>query len=230
MPEFLRCVKTLCSLYPFYKQALAAQTPSSPSGMRAGSFGASHLDSSRPNPRARSFLNSWTGHRRTKSTDDLDESVGGALSSIGGGVPEMPVNPFDKLEVIWTSLECWFDLILKEIQKLSTDKPQKLTEPTIADDDALSDTSQLAAAIILSAPPKRREVYLKQTSTSLSPPQIADEKKNWRRSWHAERYVRVTPLAEEGAEPEKMTPLPSFERSKSSEVSPSSERKNGEMP
>ena len=206
MPQFLRCIKILCTLYPFYRQAqprTITTTSTLPAGpvspnRRADSIG-THLD--RPSPRARSFLNSWTGHRRTSSTpDDFNDKTGIDLFE----------DPFDQLEMIWTSLESWFDLLLKEIFKLSD---QKLQEHKI---DKTTDTSQLAAAIILSAPPKRREVFLKPSISFDSPQQVAD-KSNWRRSWHADRYVRVTPLSEE--QDTSTSSLPSYNRSKSTEMS-----------
>ncbi len=204
MPQFLRCIKVLCLLYPFYKQTVSAQSPntlpnhSSPT-RRTDSIGG-HLD--RPNPpRARSFLNSWAGHRRTGSThDELDDQSKTEID-----------DPFEKLEMIWTSLESWFDLLLTEILKLSD---QKLQEHKIDLTTTSSDTTQLAAAIILSAPPKRREVFLK-ASISFDNSQQVINKSQWRRSWHAERYVRVTPLAEEQDSPSS---LPSYNRSKSTEM------------
>lgn len=232
MPEFLRCVKILCSLYPYYKQALSMMSSSQSSQdsssqhRRAGSIG-SPLDPGRRSPRARSFLNSWAGHRRTGSSDGMIEGGGvpptTSSSSSGGNIPmffsygsgtiELSEDPFDKLETVWSSLESWFDLLLKEVQKLSNAKAGKSEVPDVS----TNDTSRLAAAIILSAPPKRREVFLKP-SVSFENHKDDKKKAGWRRSWHPDRYVKVTPLNEEEHEGQNMSSLPAYIRSKSSEV------------
>lgn len=223
MPEFLRCIKILCSLYPYYKQALSMNSSqdSSSHQRRTVSVGGSPSDPGRPSPRARSFLNSWAGHRRTGSSDEIVEggSSGGGhvpVFSYGSGTIELSEDPFDKLETVWSSLESWFDLLLKEVQKLSTSKSQ--TKPEVPPDVLINDTSQLAAAIILSAPPKRREVFLKP-SVSFESRKDDKKKAGWRRSWHPDRYVKVTPLNEEEHEEglTSMSSLPTYVRSKSSE-------------
>ena len=218
MPQFLRCIKILCSLYPFYKQVSSTcVSPMSPN-RRSDSLG-SHLDTAaRPNPRSRSFLNSWAGgHRRTASSDNNLEESRWSSSAVAGTV-EVTEDPFDKLEMVWTSLESWFDLILKEIEKLSTNQLHECNLESTS-----SDTSQLAAAIILSAPPKRREVFLRTSSTS--PPQ-ADDRSSWRRSWHADRYVRVTLVTEE--QEDQPVSLPIYHRSKSTDAT-TGEKEKGKV-
>ncbi len=119
-------------------------------------------------------------------------------------------DPLDKLEMVWASLESWFDLILKEFDKISSKDDSSLD----TSDSSSSDNSQLAAAIILSAPQKRREVYLKHQVPAHS---NADKRASWRRSWHADRYVKVTPLTEDEGEEPVSLPL-SYHRSKSTEM------------
>ena len=74
----------------------------------------------------------------------------------------------------------------------------------------------MAAAIILSAPAKRRRVFLK-SSTSIDSDTVlslAENKALKRRSWHVERVCRVIALEEDFAS------LPSLSRSVSSEACP----------
>ena len=256
MPQFLRCIRVLCSLYPFYKQAylqyqrhgsnsLPKAKTTSPSSRvkRTDSLG-SRLDDGRPHGiGSRSFLNSWTGHRRTSSHEmsaesfrGLEGGVSGVSASLGTlDTLEFPSDPLQQLEVIWLSLSSWFDLLMKEIQKLpEIEEEQEASlenvtfhkelsheedmtfKETIKERSVSPESAQLAAAIILSAPPKRRQVFLKP-SVSFEGNSRISKKCLKRRSWHVECVARVIPLDEE------YSSLPSFQRSKSSENSSNQE-------
>ena len=192
MPQFLRAVRALCNIYPFYKRALqrgeitgvssfAHSVPaspaitsssnfrdpfqSSPNVRRAGSFGSllddsscsipsSHVTAAATNPTP-STRRGFRGHRRTHSQTlptegaGRDVVIGGHTSASeppqpsssssshnarflsvsgsiaggggrGGGAPALE-DPFLKLEVVWSSLESWFDLILAEVEKTAGD-------------------------------------------------------------------------------------------------------------
>ena len=133
-------------------------------------------------------------------------------------------DPFELLEVVWKSLESWFDLLVKEIHRLSemkmkdSEQDASAKEQQLKPDDSSSDTSQLAAAIILSAPPERREVFLKPSVSFERPTGIIDKEAR-RRSWHTDRVVRVVPLGLE-EDVSSVSLLPSYCRSKSTETSP----------
>lgn len=175
MPQFLRAVRALCSLYPYHKQALqrgeitgadpvTRSVPASPaitshsdflnpfqSGPnvhRAGSFGSlidgsscQHRNQTAANPvrlTRRGF--GAPGHRRTHSQTLLTEenrdngnspnrstadssshhhnSHCQSVSSSAGEVrSSMLDDPFEKLEMVWASLESWCDLILAEVER-----------------------------------------------------------------------------------------------------------------
>ena len=181
-------------------------------------------------------------------------------------------DPFEPLEMVWTSLECWFELLMTEVQRLQKEEgidiyeirklilepesvtsildplpesvtsipepshgdhvsvaspigdikrnadavdfsdPQSSDEPKTKpkepnDDDevrekspvaskkpphslSLAQSSQLAAAIVLSAPLQRRAAYLK-SSSSFDETQASDfaETTLKRRSWHVDRVA-----------------------------------------
>ncbi len=108
---------------------------SSPGSIRrTGSFG-SILDTSSPSSipraaRAHSMLR--FGHRRSRSGNQhqpepaspspvlVKEAATGAEArkkSIG--------DPFAELETVWSSLECWFDLVKVEVEKLQKEQQQQ---------------------------------------------------------------------------------------------------------
>ena len=230
MPQFLRCVRVLCTLYPYYKQVYQVDTPPLPA-TRGSSF-PRHADSMSAveSPRehrsnSRSFLSSWAGHRRTSShgtplerPSDIESSQ---YSASTGHLPELS-NPLAVMEVVWSSLISWFDLLMKEVSKLpEVEKLQEVPEvpevdgtTPITESSISLDSTQLAAAIILSAPPKRRQVYLNSSSSDTDFHRLDSSESFKRRSWHVERLVRVMTLEEEAS-----SSLPSFCRSQSSEPS-----------
>ena len=181
-------------------------------------------------------------------------------------------DPFEPLELVWTSLECWFELLMTEVQRLQKEEgidiyeiwklilepesvtsildplpesvtsipepshgdhvsvaspigdikrnadavdfsdPQPSDEPKTKpkepnDDDevrekspvaskkpphslSLAQSSQLAAAIVLSAPLQRRAAYLKSSSSfDETPASDFAETALKRRSWHVDRVA-----------------------------------------
>lgn len=234
MPQFLRYIKILCNLYPYYCQASQAYHSVSPVSQstsrvrRTDSFG----DSSRPRRSATlSFFTNWSssGHRRANSHGsplDLTELKLERENMISESLPSLqfPSDPMDHLETVWSSLRSWFDLLQMEILKLpeiiETDVDvQEVKEVFISDtiDSGVDSMSpQLAAAIILSAPPKRRQVYLMQSNSINSDDVssfVANNAALKRRSWHVDRVAHAM-VSLEGA-----SSLPSFQRSVSSDPS-----------
>lgn len=158
MPQFLRAIRALCNLYPFFKQALqrgeiigvdsvAHSVPVSPATTdlidpfqpssnvrRAGSFGSlvdgntrHHRSQTAANP-VRLTRRGYGAHRRTHS-----QTLPPTEGNHNGGSPNsshqpdsasmgspMMEDPFQKLEIVWASLESWFDLILAEVEKTSS--------------------------------------------------------------------------------------------------------------
>ena len=233
MPQFLRCITMLCSLYPNYNKIQLhhntarslprdLMTTSSARVRRTDSLG-SHLESSRSTRAATlSFFSNLSGsHRRTNShgapvdIDDILIERESMISASLGDVASMefPADPFEALEVVWTSLASWFDLLKKEVIKIeATDDSLSEAVPELS--STPTDTSQLAAAIVLSVPPKRRQVFL-QNSLSLEGDSFCrmNSKELKRRSWHVERFARVLALEED----QEFSSLPSFYRSISSD-------------
>ena len=300
MPQFLRAVRILCTLHKYYLDAVGAEPSSSPiinsvpssplstsipnsnlqeltsDVRRVGSYG-SLLD----NPRnrggsGRSKLRSFRGHRRSRSQTNPPQSGTNSGSNTSPSSPpsqshsDTISNPFEELEMVWGSLESWFDLLMVEVQKLEEQnetlvtgpgkqtpepksnlgtepaskpeisphsptnsshtpdispsssprrKPSKLQLPSLH-------SSQLAAAIVKSAPQERRAIYLKSSSSfdvaepTLPLPHLNDAALK-RRSWHVERVVaRMLTLGCGGS----LTSLPTFSRSLSSDP----ERPSGE--
>ena len=281
MPSFLRGIRALCTLYSYYTNTartelshslLSHSVPTSPSGRdntlspvpnvrRTGSFG-SLLDSPSRN-RGRSILR-FSGHRRSQSQSsppNSNHSPSQDLSSPPHRTHSGPQtqtstisDPFDNMEMVWSSLESWFDLLMNEVEKIQKeeqgltvtqlshqsvepDTKQNLV-PNLATSSPGSDipspkpptvvfppcdsppqkkrlslvqTSQLAAAIVNSAPPQRRTVYLK-TSTSFDETPMSSfcDRVLKRRSWHMERVAAryLTTIGDS---------QPSFDRSLSSD-------------
>ena len=244
MPQFLRCIQVLCHVYPHYQQAFLPPFLKTSSGTgasgggkvkRTDSFG-STTDKSE-SPRSRLF-GSFSGHRRAGSqssqtefpsvTDQQMLSVSlGSLGSI-----QLPQDPLERLETVWTSLSSWFDLLLNELEKLDSTSTLTLLEESLADasreelekeeevklkpaivEDLLSPTDSfplpnLAAAIVNSAPPERRLVFLKP---NISFDELEDEdKKLKRRSWHVERVASRFLMREDS---ESSSSLPTLMRS-----------------
>lgn len=185
MPQFLRAVRALCKIYPYYRHALQRgeitgidcgsphSVPASPAitsdsfqsssnVRRAGSFSSLLESNSRHNhPRTqttpaaimanpiRVTRRGFRGHRRTHShtltteeahrdtTEDSSTNEASSSSHLQHGTRSPSVgtmtpgvaggrvgrdklsleDPFQKLEVVWASLESWFDLILVEVEK-----------------------------------------------------------------------------------------------------------------
>ena len=244
---------------------------------RVGSYG-SLLDSPRGRGGSgRSRRRSLRGHRRSHSQTNPPRSGTNSGSHGSNTSPSTPPsqshsdaisNPFEELEMVWGSLESWFDLLMVEVQKLEEKSENMDTEPgkqtlepksdlgtepapkpensphsptnTIPDISPPSSprrkplklqlpslqSSQLAAAIVNSAPQERRAIYLKSSSSfdiaepTLPLPHLNDAALK-RRSWHVERVVaRILTLGCGGS----LTSLPTFSRSVSSDP----ERASGE--
>ena len=246
---------------------------------RVGSYG-SLLDSPRGRGGSgRSRLRSFRGHRRSHSQTNPPRSGTNSGSHGSNTSPSSPPsqshsdtisNPFEELEMVWGSLESWFDLLIIEVQKLEEQNENIVTEPGKQTLEPRSDlgtepvpkpeifphsptndshnpdisppssprrkpqkpqlpslqSSQLAAAIVNSAPQERRAIYLKSSSSfdvaepTLPLPHLNDAALK-RRSWHVERVVaRILTL---GCG-ESLTSLPTFSRSLSSDP----ERASGE--
>ena len=145
MPQFLRAVRILCTLHKYYLDAVGAEPSSSPiinsvpsspfstnsnlqeltsDVRRVGSYGLL-LD----NPRSRggsgrSKLRSFRGHRRSRSQTNPPQSGTNSGSNMSPSSPpsqshsDTISNPFEELEMVWESLESWFDLLMVEVQKL----------------------------------------------------------------------------------------------------------------
>ena len=187
MPQFLRAVRALCTLYQYHRQAVqrgeitgaapiihsvpvspAITSPgpqgsddlldpfqASPNVRRARSIGSlvdggssvRHRSQTTANP-VRLTRRGFSGHRRTHSQTLPSEAAQNGSSShsnssatnipensrtsggsdhsqsVSSTVPVVdgaPADPFQKLEVVWNSLESWFDLILAEVEK-TTDR------------------------------------------------------------------------------------------------------------
>ena len=187
MPQFLRAVRALCTLYQYHRQAVqrgeitgaapiihsvpvspAITSPgpqgsddlldpfqASPNVRRARSIGslvdggssARHRSQTTATP-VRLTRRGFSGHRRTHSQTLPSEAAQNGSSSpstssatnipehsrtssgsdrsqsVSSTVPVVdgaPADPFEKLEVVWNSLESWFDLILAEVEK-TTDR------------------------------------------------------------------------------------------------------------
>lgn len=134
---------------------------------------------------------------------------------------ELPEDPFEVLEVVWTSLSSWFDLLKKEVIKIETSEDEALQDidRKLSTSPFSVSTDQLAAAIVLSAPPKRRQIFL-QNSVSFenSSDRVlleGNSKALKRKSWHVERFARFVALEESS----EFSSLPSFHRSQSSDPS-----------
>ena len=320
MPQFLRSVRLLCALHKYYLDAVRAESSSSPvissvpvsplstsvpnnslqqpvsTVRRAGSFG-SLLDSPRNRGGSgRLKLRTFRGHKRSNSqgvpprfgsSRDSDTSPSSPSRSHSDSIS----SPFEELEVVWVSLESWFDLLIIEVQKLEDQNNDVVTEPrkqtlelelgseevamnlvsnstenvvpshtpTNADDipdvsvssacvygehsDSKSNSpvekapdssphrkppkvqlplvqsSQLAAAIVNSAPQERRAIYLKSSSSfDVAEPALPlvhlSDMAHKRRSWHVERVAaRILTLGGGGS----LTSLSVFSRSLSSD-------------
>lgn len=155
MPQFLRYVHVLCSLYQYYlsgvKQYFQSPEASLPVYTRAnlsasysaslhGSASAARDSSSTLNrvgsvdggvlrtrsATTRTFL-STLGHQRTGSQgnplelvarmeSDVEPTCSVSLGSLAS--PRIPPNPLERMEIVWDSLFSWFDLLMKEVQKL----------------------------------------------------------------------------------------------------------------
>ena len=261
---------------------------------RAGSFG-SLLDSPRNRGGSgRLKLLSSRGHRRSRSQGVPPRSGVNSTSCDSDTSPSSPSrchsdsisSPFEELEVVWGSLESWFDLLIIEVQKLGDQKDEVVTEPrqhilelgseevavklvsnpaqnvasshsptngnSIPDvsvssaavcgehldsnsgDSApgssprrkppklqlpLVQSSQLAAAIVNSAPQERRAIYLKSSSSfDVAEPTLPlvrlSDMAHKHRSWHVERVAaRILTLGGGGS----LTSLTAFSRSLSSD-------------
>lgn len=306
MPQFLRAVRILCTLYKYYLDAVGVESSSSPiinsvpssplstsvpnsnlqernsDVRRVGSYG-SLLDSPRSRGGSgRSRRRSFRGHRRSHSQTNPPRPGTNSGSHGSNTSPSSPPsqshsdtisNPFEELEMVWGSLESWFDLLMVEVQKLEEQNENVVTEsgkqtlepksdlgtvasepapkPEICPHSPTNDyhtpdisppssprrkpqkpqlpslqSSQLAAAIVNSAPQERRAIYLKSSSSfdvaepTLPLPHLNDAALK-RRSWHVERVVaRILTLGCGGS----LTSLPTFSRSLSSDP----ERASGE--
>ena len=261
---------------------------------RAGSFG-SLLDSPRNRGGSgRLKLLSSRGHRRSRSQGVPPRSgVNSTLcdsdtspSSLSRSHSDSISSPFEELEVVWGSLESWFDLLIIEVQKLGDKKNEVVAEPrqhilelelgsaaklvsnpaqnvasshsptngnSIPDVSVSSaavcgehsdsnspgdrapdsfphrkppklqlplvQSSQLAAAIVNSAPQERRAIYLKSSSSfDIAEPTFPlvrlSDMAHKRRSWHVERVAaRILTLGGGGS----LTSLTAFSRSLSSD-------------
>ena len=246
MPQFLRCIRVLCSLYSYYTAAQQKHNstgshtlpqesrPSSGSRVRRTDSLGSTLDSPRSRGSStRTFLSSWSGHNRANShggsielaelqlerENMVSASLGNLLSA------EFPSDPLDQLEVVWISLSSWYDLLMKEIEKIEgeTSNGIKKEASTNNSHPILSESSQLAAAIILSAPPKRRQIFLHATnSIEERLGSVINDKALKRRSWHVERVAHLIAL-------EDYSSLPTFQRSASSDLPQSCDIKSGNL-
>ena len=266
---------------------------------RAGSFG-SLLDSPRNRGGSgRLKLLSSRGHRRSRSQGVPPRSGVNSTSCDSDTSPSSPSrchsdsisSPFEELEVVWGSLESWFNLLIIEVQKLGYRKDEVVTEPrqhilelelgseevaaklvsnpahvqnvmsshsptngnsipdvsvssaavsgehsdsNSAGDSApdsfphrepsklqlpLVQSSQLAAAIVNSAPQERRAIYLKSSSSfDIAEPTLPlvrlSDMAHKRRSWHVERVAaHILTLGGGGS----LTSLTAFSRSLSSD-------------
>ena len=246
MPQFLRYIRVLCSLYSYYISAqqkhnsagsytLPRESPTSSGSRvrRTDSLG-STLDSPRSRGSStRTFLSNWSGHNRTNShggsielaelqlerDNMISASLGNLLST------EFPSDPLDQLEVVWISLSSWYDLLMKEIEKIEGEASNGIEKKDSNNLQPISsESSQLAAAIILSAPPKRRQIFLRATnSIEERLGSVINDKALKRRSWHVERVAHLMAL-------EDYSSLPTFQRSASSDLPQSCDIKSGNLP
>ncbi|XP_019853444.1 PREDICTED: E3 ubiquitin-protein ligase HACE1-like [Amphimedon queenslandica] len=248
MPQFLRYIKVLCALYPYYCSAVS-QAPPSPLARQTSPTtrlrGSENPNDSRP--RRAATLNLFSGrgggggHARTNSHGspidlfseiqiERESMISASLGDVTSA-SSYPNNPMEQLDTVWASLASWFDLLQNEISKLPEVTPPIINEidspPTQVNEEACptngGDTSQLAAAIILSAPPRRRQVFLRNSNDGsgfVGGASSTVNKSLKRRTWHVDRVVRVIALEEED---EETSSLPSFARSTSSDNYHSSE-------
>ena len=157
----------------------------------------------------------------------------GSLGSI-----QLPPDPLERLETVWASLSSWFDLLLNELEKLGStstltclnnnkeespsdtatddkedEQDEEVKQKPVVVEDLLSPADSLplpnlAAAIVNSAPPERRLVFLKP---NISFDELEDEDKQFkRRSWHVERVASRFLLRENS---ESSSSLPTLMRS-----------------
>ena len=132
MPQFLRYIKVLCALYPYYCTAVA-QAPPSPLTRQTSPTTRlrwnENPNDSRPRRAATLTLFSGRGggggHTRTNShgspTDLFSEIQLERESMISASLGDVTVssnNPMEELDTVWTSLSSWFDLLQNEISKL----------------------------------------------------------------------------------------------------------------
>ena len=134
---YTNAIRVECSQSPITSSVPAS--PSTPSAgentanvRRTGSFG-SLLDSPR-NHGGRLRLRRSNGHKRShshgtppQSSSNLSSAHGAQLSPssppprsyTGPGGGDVTVSdPFDHLEIVWASLESWFDLLMVEVEKV----------------------------------------------------------------------------------------------------------------
>ena len=139
MPQFLRAIRILCPLYKVFMETSPPHTPMhflsslpgspafpSDGGNRAanvrrtGSFG-SILDTPLPNTERSGKSVLRFGHRRSHSNTQNQPRTSPTEAKANLFVKKRKESsisdPFEQLETVWESLECWFDLVKAEVER-----------------------------------------------------------------------------------------------------------------
>ena len=137
MPQFLRYIKVLCALYPYYRGAVPSLTMTTPTHPRQVSptsrvrQNESVLESSRQRRAATIAFFSGRGregggHVRANSHEspvdivneiERDHSMTASLSDVTSSF-NVGSDPLEQLDSVWISLSSWFELLQNEIAKL----------------------------------------------------------------------------------------------------------------
>ena len=152
MPQFLRYIKVLCALYPYYRGAAPSLTVTTPTHPRQVSptsrvrQNESILESSRQRRAATIAFFSGRGregggHVRANSHGspvdivneiERDHSMRASLSDVTSSF-NVGSDPLEQLDSVWISLSSWFELLQNEIAKLPEVAPP-LPPPTSVKD------------------------------------------------------------------------------------------------